>query len=102
MKLAKENNLEGIQYLLSLDDYDLRVNAIDDGERTALHHLAMLGNLHLVKLLLTKNPDVLLKDALGKTALDYALKGEHAEIVGCLKRAEAKQKQAGLLGGVTS
>jgi hypothetical protein len=61
----------------------------------------MLGNLHLVKLLLTKNPDVLLKDALEKTALDYALKGEHAEIVGCLKRAEAKQKQAGLLGGVT-
>ena len=90
LQLAKDKNIDGIPYLLSLSDYDLRVNAVDDGDRTALHHLAMLGNLDLVKILLTKNPDVLLKDGLEKTARDYALKGEHAEIAGLLKRAEGE------------
>src|SRR3989338_10754252 len=90
LQLAKDKNIDGIPYLLSLSGYDLRVNAVDDGDRTALHHLAMLGNLDLVKILLTKNHDVLLKDGLEKTARDYALKGEHAEIAGLLKRAEGE------------
>src|SRR3989344_5084495 len=95
LQLAKDKNIDGIPYLLSLSDYDLRVNAVDDGDRTALHHLAMLGNLDLVKILLTKNPDVLLIDACDKTPLDYAKEGKHAEIAGCLKRAEtaAREKQ---------
>ena len=95
LQLAKDKNIDGIRYLLSLSDYDLRVNAVDDGDRTALHHLAMLGNLDLVKILLTKNPDVLLIDACDKTPLDYAKEGNHAEIAGCLKRAEtaAREKQ---------
>src|SRR3990167_10294080 len=94
LQLAKDKNIDGIRYLLSLSGYDLRVNAVDDGDRTALHHLAMLGNLDLVKQLLTKNPDVLLKDGLEKTARDYALKGEYADIAGLLKRAGEAQSLA--------
>jgi len=64
LQLAKDKNIDGIPYLLSLSDYDLRVNAVDDGDRTALHHLAMLGNLDLVKQLLTKNPEMVLTSVL--------------------------------------
>ena len=91
VKLAKEKNLEGIQYLLSLADYDLKVNATDDALRTALHYVAEQGNLTLVKAFVEKGANVLLKDGLKRTAYDYATRNEHAEIAVFLEQVEAKQ-----------
>ena len=91
VKLAKEKNLEGIQYLLSLADDDLKINATDDALRTALHYVAAQGNLTLVKAFVEKGANVLTEDGLDQTARDCAKENKHAEVAAFLKAAEAKQ-----------
>jgi ankyrin repeat protein len=63
------------------------VNSLDD-EGTPLLHIAVNnGKTDMVQLLLDNNAKVKAKDKYGLTALVYALKGQHTEIVKLIKDA---------------
>ena len=59
-----------------------------DSEGTPLLHIAVdNGNDEMVKLLLANNAKVKARDQYGLTALVYALKGQHTEIIKLIKEA---------------
>ena len=59
--------------------------------RTPLMEAAQSGNTALVQALLEKKPDLTLKDAQGKTALDFAREYDRVKIVDLLKQAGTKE-----------
>jgi ankyrin repeat protein len=59
-----------------------------DAEGTPLLHIAVNnGNTDMVKLLLDHSVKVKAKDQYGLTALVYALKGQHTEIIRLIREA---------------
>ncbi|KAF9455129.1 ankyrin [Macrolepiota fuliginosa MF-IS2] len=80
---AVENNLKGIEDLLSLVP-DLNLDELDEHGYTPLHLAADRGHLDIVKLLLSKGVDKSIKDPDDMAALELARIVGHREIVSLL------------------
>ena len=64
-----------------LKNSNFHANSVDLDGNTALTIASSKGNYQVVKILLDCGTDVSLKDALGKTAYDYAVEYNHSEII---------------------
>ena len=72
---AKSNNLAGIEW--ALEGEHITLNCCDDLGRTALHVAASEGNAQVVQSLLQASVDPGLKDCMGNTALNDAVRHHH-------------------------
>ena len=64
----KPVDLSNIKFIL---DQNPDINIQDQNKQTAFHLACMTTSVALLTLILSKNPNVLLKDKLGKRAVDY-------------------------------
>lgn len=79
MQAAYRNDLELTKLLLALEN--IKVNAKDVENRTALMFACNKGHKEIVQLLLQSKADVTISDINGNTAQDYAQMNEKTEIV---------------------
>lgn len=86
---AKEKNIELLQDLLKKG---ININATDDSDykATALHYAAISDNEEIVNFLLSNGADLLIEDANGFTALDWAKKNNNHIIVQLLIKQHSK------------
>ncbi len=71
----------------TLVDCCVSVNAVDYGNRSALHLAATNGHYEVIKILLMNEADLNLKDRLGRTALDDARHEGHVFIARLIEEA---------------
>lgn len=78
--------------VLALVEKGADVNLVPNDEEglSALMAASFWGRKGVVAILLKNGADINAKSKTGMTSLDYALKGEHADVVTCLKVAGAK------------
>jgi ankyrin repeat protein len=75
-----------MEYLL---EHGADISAVNQWRRTALHHIARRKGpaaIEAVRLLLARGANAAVKDAEGKTALDFALDADNSEIAEILRR----------------
>ena len=68
-----------------LVNFGADVNTLNDDQETALFFCARYGNLEISKFLIANGANPMMKDAKGRTAIDYALKHENNEVANYLK-----------------
>ncbi|HEB74626.1 MAG TPA: ankyrin repeat domain-containing protein [Candidatus Desulfofervidus auxilii] len=90
MLAVRKGQISVVKLLL---EKEADVNTQDDFMGwTALILASALGYTNIVKLLLENGADVDIKDKNGMTALKYAMKNGHEEIVKLIKTVQAKTK----------
>ena len=102
VKRDMPESFAGIEYRLSQDHGDLKINATGAKGYTVLHYLVIGGaDLPLIEAAVERGADVLWKDDKQRTAGDCALKYSVQLVYDFLRAEEAKRKQAGHIEGVT-
>ncbi len=82
MVAAAKEYSDIFHYLLSLDiDMDQQVTSGRFQGFTALMFAAYIGRSEIVKILLKQNPNLNIKEQLGRSALDLAVQKNHQDIV---------------------
>jgi ankyrin repeat protein len=87
---ASMNGADSVVNLLLGRGADINARSEISGQ-TALTAAAAANHKDTVKLLLDRGADVHAKEKDGKTALQYAIQGKHADIIRLLQQADAKE-----------
>jgi len=94
--------LGNADYVKSLIEQGVDINAVDKQGRTSLMRAAAAGNDQMIAVLITKGADINIFDRKGNTALHYAAQNDHAGSVrmllsnGAIKNAQNKKGQTPL------
>jgi len=83
MSLCIKGDFEKVKEATSAADS--QINSQDDGGYSALMYACSNGNLEIVKLLLQLGANLNLETKKGNTALYFAEKGKHSDVVAMLK-----------------
>jgi class 3 adenylate cyclase len=87
---AYQSNFQRLRTLLT---GGVSINAVDDANRTALHHAASRGHLDVVRYLLACNADINRADCLGHTAAYEAENQGHVDLASVITGTTPKSMQ---------